>query len=334
MEVQARVVAVAAILLLSGCLGATSPGTLSTWSDDPDNHWRDDVVTVSYETPEGTTREYEPLVREALDYWTAHSAEYAGYDVALRLADDGEQADIHVSFVDSVVDCGAHSGSGTAGCAPVLTDSQAVDRPADVQVRAGLSNESTIRILEHELGHTLGLEHGDAPGDVMQSTTRVTTVPQRNATNRSLPWQSSALSVHVDLDDAPAGERERMRRQVNAALQYYAAGADGTVPENVTFDRTGSRSDADVVIDFESTADCHSGAGSCGTVQGTDPDGDGAVEYHDTLTVVLVGLDADAVGWHVARWLGTGFGHTTESAYPDPLRQPTTREERRGYWWA
>jgi hypothetical protein len=75
------------------------------------------------------------------------------------------------------------------------------------------------------------------------------------------------------------------------------------------------------------------GPGSCGTLSGGDEDGDGALEYYDSLTIVLVDLDVDVIGWHVGRWLGTGFGHADDSEYPEPLRESASYEERRSAWW-
>jgi hypothetical protein len=330
-------VAVALLLALSGCVGPINPDILEhtdNWNGDPDNHWRSNVVAVSYEPPAGDDRDYRRLVHRAAAYWTENSQRYAGYDVGFRLVDSVESADIHVRFIGSVSDCGAHSSEDTAGCAPVLTDPRQVDRPVDVRVRTGLSDDSTVQVLKHEFGHTLGLRHGDAPTEVMQAYSALNTVPKPNATDRELPWADGELLVYADYESLPEGERDEARRQVRAAFGYYADGADGTVPENVTFYAVDAPEDADIVIAFDGTDTCRSGPGSCGTLSGEDEDGDGALEYYDSLRIVLVDLDSEVIGWHVGRWLGTGFGHTEESEYPEPLRRSASYEERRSDWWA
>ncbi|MFW5964964.1 MAG: matrixin family metalloprotease [Natronomonas sp.] len=329
-------VAVALLLALSGCAGPINPNVLEhtdNWDGDPDNHWRSEVITVSYEPPAGNDRDYRRLVHRAAAYWTENSQRYAGYDVGLQLVDSAENADIHIRFVEDVSDCGAHRDEHTAGCAPVLTDARQVDRPVDVRVRTGLSDDSTVQVLKHELGHTLGLRHDDAPQAVMQAYSSLNTVPKPNATDRALPWRTNELLVYADYEALPETDREEARRQVRAALGYYADGAGGTVPENVTFYATDSRESADIVIEFGDTAACRTGSGSCGTLSGGDEDGDGALEYYDSLTIVLVDLDVDVIGWHVGQWLGTGFGHTDDSEYPEPLREGASYEERRSAWW-
>lgn len=327
-----RAATVVLLVVLSGCAGVADPGLVGDdWEGDPDNHWRSEVLNVSYTGP--ADRDYGSLVAAATEYWTANSGRYAGYDVELRVVDDGEAADVHVRFVESIDDCGVHSDERTAGCAPVLTEPGQVDRPVEVRIETGYSNVSTVAVLKHELGHTLGLTHADEPRSVMQPESQLTTQPETDATDRELPWRTENLSVYADYGGIPPERREATDEQVRAALGYYADGAGGTVPERVRFHRVDSPGEADVVVEVTDESDCRPESGSCGTLSGTDPDGDGALEYYTRLRVVVVGMDTPAVGWHVGRWLGTGFGHATESEYPEPLRQNASYEERRSEWW-
>ena len=334
MDERTVAVVIAVSLALSGCVGGAEPVALGQgWDGDPDNHWGEPVLAVSYEAPDDG-RDYGPLLERALRYWSEHGERYAGYDVVLRRAAPGERADVRVRFVETVGDCGAYGGEDAAGCAPVIDGDARVDRPVDVEVRAGLSDESTVRVLKHELGHTLGLTHDDDPA-VMRSRIGITTLPRPNATERAVPWRGDDLVVYTDLEGAPADDRDAVERQVGAALHYYMDGAGGTVPSNVTFYRGDSPEDADVVVTYAGAdaEDCRATSGSCGTVTGEDLDGDGALEYHDRLEVVLVDLEPAAVGWHVGRWLGAGFGHDEEGDYPDPLRRSADYDDRRSDWW-
>lgn len=315
--------------------GATpTPG----WAGDPDNHFRERVLTVAVDaTATDAARDHRALVREALDYWETNADRYAGFPIEYELAGNAsgagganESADLVVAFVPVVDDCGTEGHA--AGCAPVLTDRRQVDRPVRVRVRTGLSNRSTVRVLKHEFGHTLGLAHGDEPAEVMAPSATLTTRPLPNATERALPWASPDLAVYVDYGAVASGSREEAERQVAGALSYFEGGANGTVPGNVTFSRAENRSTADVVVEFVETPPC-ADRGSCGRLAGTDPDGDGAIETYTRLviTVGTDGLDPETYGWHVGYWLGRGFGLRGEEL-PVPLRSddPAVRTSE---WW-
>jgi hypothetical protein len=334
MASRRKALGLALLMVASGCTAVSDSGLLGDrWQGDPDNHFRSETVAVSYD-PGDRDREYGPIVRAAADYWSDHSDHYAGFPVSFRVVADRAESDVHVRFVDRIEDCGTHDGERTVGCAPILTDQGQVDRPVDVQVRTGFSNDSTVAVLKHELGHTLGLTHADEPQAVMRPESRLTTPPEPNATDRALPWQAETLAVYTDYGDVPSSEREATDRQVTEALAYYERGAGGTVPEAVAFRRVADPADAHLVITVTDESDCRATAGSCGTVRGADPDGDGALEYYTRLEIAVVGLDTAAVGWHVGRRLGFGFGLDTDAEYPPPLRENVTYDQRRSEWWS
>lgn len=329
-----RAVTIAVVLLLAGCGSAVGPtGTPTTpspgWTGDEDNHFRESTLTVAINVSADTDRDFRPMVREALDYWEANAERYAGFPIEYELADDAAEPDVELRFVDAIGQCG--SESHTAGCAPIIENQNQVRRPVVVRVRANYSDESTTQVLKHELGHTLGLRHDDEPQPVMQHRSQLTTLPQPDATERAMPWADPELSVYVDYSNVSSREREETERQVAGALGYFADGAEGTVPENVSFSRIENRSAADVMIVFGESAPCTSGAGSCGSLRGTDPDGDGALETYTRLRIVVAGVDTDARGWHVGFWLARGFG-LTDDELPEPLATDDPAV-RRSDWW-
>lgn len=327
-----RVVLVAVVLVLAGCAAPFAPWNGTTdaqWTGDPDNHFREETLTVAIEDAAGTDRDFRPMVADALGYWERNAERYAGFPVAYELDPDAANPDVTVRFVADVADCG--SEPHTAGCAPILERPGQVNRPVVVRVRANFSANSTTQVLKHELGHTLGLHHDDEPREIMRHRALLTTLPQRNATDRVMPWDDPELSVHVDHSNVSAGERDETRRQVDAALGYFADGAEGTVPDNVSFTRTDDPTAADVRIVFGDSAPCTPGAGSCGALNGRDPDGDGALETYTHLRITVAGVDTEARGWHVGYWLGRGFGLTDEEL-PPPLRTDDPNV-RRAEWW-
>ncbi|AXG05797.1 matrixin [Haloplanus rubicundus] len=346
-----RTLALACLLVLAGCttpLDPTAGTPTAVPADDPAstagttpaagtptdrpptatpgaNPWGDEPIVVAVRNEGSRDRDFAALVREATAFWEEGSR-YLGFDVEYEVRPDAEDPDLIVAFTDEIPDCG--DVSDAVGCAPLLTDSRQVDRPETAWVKTDLSDESTVLVTEHELGHTLGLTHDDPPRDVMRARSVLYTEPQPNATERAFPWADADFTVRVDAANAsdPAGARS----QVDHALTYYEDDPPG-MPTNLTFERTDA--DAEVLIRFGPTADCRASSGSCIGTYGTDPDGDGAIETYTRVEITLVGLDTEAVGWHVGYWLAHAFGAEEDEEKPPPFRDASGRE-RRSAWWA
>jgi len=297
-------------------------------SVDRDNPWGESTLTVAVENAGAPSRNFTAALQTALGYWERNSEQYAGYPIEYELDPDAENPDLVVRFVDEVDSC--PNVEHAAGCAPYVTDPAEVDRPMNVDVDASFGNESTALVLKHELGHTLGLDHDSAPQSIMTGEAMLATAPRRDATERPLPWADSELTVY--LGPTPDRDRAAVHEQVSHALAYYADGAAGTVPSNVTFEFTRFRSEADVVVRFPDDLQCTAGTGgSCGSVRGVDPDRDDALEEYQRLNVSIAGVDTEAVGWYVGYWLGYGMGLDEEELAP-PLQDDSYRN-RRSDWW-
>ncbi|MFC7081590.1 matrixin family metalloprotease [Halorussus caseinilyticus] len=286
-------------------------------------------LTVAIDNTANESRNFRPLVADALDFWANNSTRFAGFSIGYELDPDAPNPDVVVEFVEEIESCA--NVSEPAGCAPYVHDSGQVSRPISIEVVGSYSNDSTRLILKHELGHTLGLNHSAGPQSVMAPSSQLSTLPRPNATDRRLPWADADFTVYLagnDTEDTPA-----VREQVRRGLDYYAGGADGTVPENVSFSFVDNRSEAEVVVVFGDDLPCRTGdTGSCGRVRGIDPDGDGALERYDDLRITISGIDTPAVGWHVGYWLGYGFGFEEDPEWPAPFRN-ATYEQRRSDWW-
>lgn len=294
---------------------------------DAENPWGSGPVVVGIEDPAGTGRDWAPLVREATAYWEENAERYAGHEIDYEVRPNATDPDVVIEFVSTVPECAG--ADDAAGCAPLITDRRQIDRPETVSVRTSFSDESTVLVLQHELGHTLGLTHEDEPREVMASESVLYTTARPNATDREFPWNDREFSVYLDTSNA--SNPERAREQVRHALDYYERGAP-EMPDNLTFAFVDDRKRADVVVEFAAESPCSPNAASCGATRGWDPDGDGAVETYSDLTIVLVDPDTEAVGWHVGYWLAFGLGAEDPAEMPPPFRD-ATYYDRRSEWW-
>ncbi|WP_396611398.1 matrixin family metalloprotease [Haloferax sp. S1W] len=288
--------------------------------------WGDDPVVIAVEGP-SDGRDYAPLVREATDFWETNDGKYLGYEVEFEVVPNADNPDIVVQFSESIPDCGDQSDA--VGCAPYVTDARQIDRPETIYIKTGFSDDSTVEIIEHEFGHSLGLAHGDEPDELMNATGILYTLPLTNATEKAFPWDDANFTVYID--ESGAKNPEKAREQVQHALDYYEAGAPG-MPDNISFTRVENPEDAEIRISFSDTSPCAEDAASCSSVSGYDPDGDRALETYDHFRVVLVDLDTDAVGWHVGYWMAHYFGAEDDADKPDPF-QNASYSDRRSEWW-
>lgn len=293
-----------------------TPVSTPTAIPSADNPWGKRVVTVRVNDSSAPERDWRGLVAESLAYWNGNASRYTGYEVEFRFVGTVErvpraEADVEVRVIDEITACGVDDATDIIGCAPYPgVNGRHGPGTALVAVEDGLADNTTVQVIEHEFGHTLGIRHGEEPMPLMANAT-VTTERYR---------------VHVDLSDVHEFERPDYREQVEHALEYYAAGAEGFLPGGAEFVRVDEPSEADVVVSFPADASCLDDAdeGSCGEVDHSIP----GEPYH----VQVAGIDAEAAGWHVGYWLAVP---TAATAFPPPFQNASEvgYEERRSRWW-
>src|SRR5699024_7735653 len=162
----ARAVVIVVFVVSAGCVGFAGhsfENPFAGYAGDPDNPYPSGNLTVAIDG--GADRAFAPLVHEAAAYWETHDERYLDYRVNVTVAPNASDPDIRASFVPALSRCGQVEHA--AGCSPEVTNPTQTAGTIDIRVLDNLSNDSTVRVLEHEFGHALGLGHGDAPQDVM-----------------------------------------------------------------------------------------------------------------------------------------------------------------------
>ncbi|MFT4958234.1 MAG: hypothetical protein ACI9EZ_001560 [Halobacteriales archaeon] len=287
---------------------------------------REVTVVVGVVNSANQSRNVGPLVERTLSYWEHNAREYVGYGVDFELEPDAEDPDVIVSF-QRTVDC--HGETGWLGCAP---DVETVDTRSEtmvVAVKGGYQNDSMVKTLKHEIGHVLGLDHGEEPMPLMSAQQESLKLQETNAANRTFPWNDRNISVYVDYTTISSARRVDVAEQVSHALEFYEEQANHSMWANVSFAPTRQRDDADVRIDFVKESPLLQEAGSIGRPKGPDLDGDGRVEYYTESRIVVSNVQTDVIGWHVGYWIGVSLGADNASELPPPFTNGT----RTGDWW-
>lgn len=314
----------------------TTTTETATTTSIPDNPWQKEVVTVKIINNVNESRNFEPLVQQALSYWEARNESIYDDPIKYNITDD-YRADIRVKFVENITECGFHySIDTTLGCAPTVDPDSLVHDQLEVRIAGGYTDNSTVETLKHEIGHTRGYEHDDEPSAVMKPKQNATTWREQHIESRlsqhSYPWLNSTLKVHVSSDDTLTHSEER---QVNRALSYYEEGADGWIENGPNFE----------IVENENSADIKIGVHDdeyevCGFSTSTDPHScndaiskaSGEYRYYDSYTINVNGIDDDAVGWHIGYWLGFALGAENDSDLPEVF-QDADYDDRRSNWW-
>ena len=291
-------------------------------SDEPpstDNPWGSRTVVVNATDGQGGVPAIRPLVERTLRYWERNDGRYTDYSVNFTYRPAAPTAAVTIRYVENTSQCGRHVLGRPLGCAPQLDTATDPPRPVVVTVRADQPDTATLLTLKHEFGHVLGIDHGEAPMPLMARS---------NLHAKAAPWDRQAIGVAVveaEGGDPPAGDM----RQVEHALSYYGAGADGfTSPDSVGFRGVGQQSTANVVVVL-----------APGTPRNRDPystmrtvNGSVGGTVYRRATITLYGVDRAAIGWHVGYWLGYLLGASDRTALPPAFREDGF-DHRRSRWW-
>ena len=241
--------------------------------------------------------------------------------MTFELEPHNESADVILDYVHSIDSCGwTYDPSAVyLGCAPIGPDvGQTV-----VELRENDDDKQLLQTTEHELGHVLGIGHGEPPMPLMAPN---------NVYLLASPWHQGNLTYYVDYSDKPGYSKEYLDGKILPAFEYFESGAKGSLDTPPTFTRVSSRADANVVVNVHQNVMSESTfVGSTvrienGTVSGT---------YYRRVTIDLYHLDTQTLAWHVAYWLAPEvFPHSSD--IPDYLKgqiEQCDYECRHGDWF-
>ena len=311
---------------------ATPATTQPTTHAGAYNPWGKDTLTVGVSDALDAPPDIRPLTEDAVDYWN-DNMDATLYDIELVYRPDDPDPDIRVKLVQTVGSCWSDDDAGSLGCAPVTKPGTT---PADtqfVEIAAGYGPNSTRETIKHELGHVLGLEHGDEPADVMAAESEALPYKQPSVRDRDHPWYWNTTNVYVDTGNVSARDARELRDAAQYAFDYYENGAEGYAPDGFGYVLVENRSKAHVVVSVVDEASCRDGGGSCQIRWGTSTDSrEDVLNYWTYQRIELHDTDADTWSWRIAAHFGFVMGAESFEDLP-PALATDDWDERRGDWW-
>lgn len=162
---------------ISGCTGGytesapseeedTSTSTTTQTTQKPDNPWGKLPVIVGLERVASGHRGINQKVQDTLTFWEDNAETYVGFPMEYAYEPNNSDADITVKVQEEIAVCGSHDTDyRTVGCAPLIEST--APETAEIRIVSDLEGETLLRVLKHEFGHTLGLDHGEEPQEIM-----------------------------------------------------------------------------------------------------------------------------------------------------------------------
>lgn len=288
-------------------------------------------VYVTYEVVSNPhNQSFAVPFRRAVAYWNNAGNGYSTYPVVFTKTNETSQADIVVQYGVSADDCGYETDERNVGCAPLLDDRSPRSLPVVARIEAGYTSDATTNTTIHELGHILGIEHGEEPMPLMANATVLPELSQPDARNRTNPWGRTNLTYYIP-DEFTAAKQSQIRH----AFDYFNWGAGGAATVDWEFEETPRRSQADIVISEGNSNDwaCPSEFLSCGLAYGLSPDSDRQLEEYTRYRLQIAGnAENDATGWWTAVWLHYATNSLVDGQLPDEFVE-LSYEDRRDAWW-
>jgi len=157
-------------LAVCGSVGLAGCSSVESFVGGSDTHpFADRTVSVQISAVESDRARLERLLRGALSFWNEQGAQYLSFRTTFEYRPDADDPDLFLEEVASLGSCGRHDGN-IGGCAPLLEAGDHGSLPATATVEVQENDWQYQKIIEHEVGHTLGLRHEDEPTYVMDDS--------------------------------------------------------------------------------------------------------------------------------------------------------------------
>lgn len=275
---------------------ATPTPTPTPTPDATDNPWRTSPVIVAVENEAGYAHQRYDQFNASLAYWEANAGRYTGFTVDFELVPDATDPDVVIEYVETIDRCGMDEGTSVIlGCAPRY-DGRPYAEPVRIRVRATEDDDQLVATLSHELGHVLGLRHGEEPMPLMAES---------NLYALASPWNRSNLTYYLDYSEKPGVTDETLTEDIEPAFTYYESGAGGSLNGSVGFTRVDSASEANLIIAVRADPRAD---GFTGSAVEDRHEGDVEDTFYRRYTIATYDLPLNRLSWHVAHWLWVGIG--------------------------
>ena len=313
-------------------------------------------ILVAYEKygldPEDFT--YEEIIKDAILFWNSLERLSFSLDVPwispypflLKYTDEKANAQVVISFQRDVSSCGVSGIGDIAGCSTVVSAGIEYEFPIEGIVSDRFAKEGTFLIVEHEIGHAIGLRHSGEKdnGDQFRGASSELSgimepihnppIMRKGSWSENYNWDITKFNVYIDYGDFYKDTHQNIKRQVEYALKYWELDPHRYLSENVSFELS-SNPNSEIIVKFADAAgSCSEEDFFCVWTRGNDIDGNGRDDHYWQLEIQIPNKEVDYFSWLVGYAIALTFrsDSSAKSDLPLPFRKPYMHDNWVSWW--